>query len=156
MAISKKTVGTGITAKTNTSYSGDDMAGGLKESFEAWGADFDEGGGQFGAVALRWRKTAEAVRKEFSEEYPARDSMGWFAQQVMTHHRIVEKAIREGDIQTAARFGFDLGILVAEWRMKCGWEDHALLGVKTRKNPECKSRCNIGPQKRSDFLIVAE
>lgn len=130
MAIEKKIQGTGITAETVTSYSGEDIKEGADKIFTAIAQAYQEGGGDFGMVTLQWVKVAESIKDEFNEEFPERDSMAWFAQQVLRHHQLAKADMERGKTDSAMRFAFDLGKIVERWRIKCSWEDDALRGTK--------------------------
>lgn len=132
MAITKKTLGSGITAEERTVYTGEDLPRITRKISDAWNNAHNEGEGDYGAVTLQWIKVAEDIWNQFGGQYPERDSMPWFAQQILMHHSIARAAQKRGEIELAMRFAFDLGVIVERWRMKIGWENYALTGKKVQ------------------------
>lgn len=125
MTIEKKTIGTGITAETQTSYSGEALAQGVSELLGGWSERWEKTGSDFGSVTFDWLSLAKAIEANDGLK-GERDSWPWFAQQVLRHHGIAEAARIRGDSDTAARFAFELGRICARMQLKAGWEKYAL------------------------------
>lgn len=152
MAVRVKKVGSGITAVSRTTYSGKDMRKAADANFNKWSEAIDEGGGNFRARTLgivkfccrllqkqsNLKHQIEAASRPAVQKlleplnikiYP-RDSEAWFAQQIVRHFEITKAAIERGESDVAARFGYELGELVATACMKFNWEPDALRGQK--------------------------
>lgn len=159
MAIKKKVRGTGITAEEVTCYSEEDIKKGADIIFTAIAEAYQEGGGSFGMVTLQWVKVAEKIKDEFNEKKTEKDSMAWFAQQVLRFHQIALAAQKRGDNDSAMRFAFELGVVVERWRMKCGWEDDALRGTKVAggsDNAALKTNKRHVPDREKRFSRMRE
>ncbi|MFP1631220.1 hypothetical protein ACLB6G_05740 [Zhengella sp. ZM62] len=132
MGRTKTTRGNGITAEEIVKYDGEDIAQALKQFCDDWNAAIDEGGGDFGAVTLSAMRGFRIIVKQEGKGPHVRDSIPWFAQQIVQLHNIAKAEIARGNADSAARFAYEMGVLVERVRMKSGWEPAALTGQKVR------------------------
>jgi hypothetical protein len=132
MAKHVKTIGTGITAEPQVTYSGEDMMLAMKRWTENWNTARNEGGGDFGAVTLAVVKQCQAILARVGERPFLEHTEGWFADQILIHHNIVKNAISNKNADMAARFACQLGYLHCQAHMKARWEPAALTGQKVR------------------------
>jgi hypothetical protein len=154
----EKIVGTGITAEKRTSYSGADMPDALRRFFANLNSARKQGGGDYGAVTLDLvRQCIEIVGDDEHGDH-AEHSQKWFAAQILTHHRIIERAIAEEDPDTAARFAYLEGYLHAQAHLKGVWEPHALRGLDTVRAARAGNQAVHGTddEKRARWQAIHE
>ena len=128
MAVVRKTVGTGITAREVTSYSGEDMAPAFDAFARNWNAARNEGGGDFGADVLYSERSCQRILEVFGPFKP--DSVQDYAKRILLAIRQTKNFIAAQDAEMAARCGRTVGRLIAEAQMKFRWEPDALRGKK--------------------------
>ena len=130
MAKTHRKIGTGITARTITAHSGEDMGAFAKGFAARWNASISEGGGLFGARVVKAERAYREILRQAGAGQFEEDSLEDFAQQILRHINLVRAAISGGDADRAARLAVDVGRLCTEAEMKEGWESHALRGYK--------------------------
>lgn len=126
----RKILGTGITAKPQTLYSGQDMGPAIVRMLSNWSALMEKGGGQYGGITYEAVEFCRAHLAEIGKGPHKRDSQAWFSQQILIFHSVVKKAIEAGDADEAARFAYEMGYLHSQAHMKGRWEPDALRGEK--------------------------
>jgi hypothetical protein len=129
MAKHTKTIGTGITKRKVTSYSGEDMVAAFDAFANRWNAARSEGGGSFGARVLKAERACQKVLELVGPFEP--DSAEDYARRILRVIEITRGQIARGDADEAARMAVDIGCLCTESYMKGVWETHALKGEAT-------------------------
>ena len=130
MAKRRETVGTGITAREVTRYSGEDMAPAFAAFARRWNADLAEGGGQFGALVLELERICASILADAGSGLFPEDSIENYAKRILRMIDLTKAAIARGNADEAARMAVDVGRLVTEAKIKGSWERHALRGEK--------------------------
>ena len=129
MAKRKVTVGTGITAREETCYSGEDMKPAMDAFLRRWSEAQSEGGGQFGARVLDWERACRRVLAGVGPGPFLADSTEAYAKRILRLIDLTRAGIARGDADEAARMAVDIGRLCTEAYMKGKWEKHAMRGA---------------------------
>ena len=130
MAKRRETVGTGITAREVTRYSGEDMAPAFAAFAGRWNAALAEGGGQFGGAVLDTERACQRVLAGAGAGPFAADSVEDYAKRILRMIDLTRAATARGDADKADRMAVDVGRLITEAKIKSSWERHALRGEK--------------------------
>jgi hypothetical protein len=130
MAKKHKAIGTGITARALTEYSGEDIGPFSKDFFSRWNAACAEGGGRFGAVVRETERVCRRILAGAGGGLFEADTVEDYAARILKHIDVTKAAIKRGDADGAARLGVVVGCLLTEAWMKEEWEAHALRGKK--------------------------
>ena len=148
MAKHTKTVGTGITKREVTSYSGEDMAAAFDAFARQWNATLSAGGGSFGARVLDAERACRRIIQTVAGPPPfAADSAEDYARRILRLIDLTKGQIARGDANEAARMAVDIGRLCTEACMKGVWETYALRG---EANLPLKAEATRGNKKRQD------
>jgi hypothetical protein len=129
MPKSAETVGTGITARAVTTYSGADMQPAFMVFANQWNSALLEGGGEFGARVLMIERECQQVLAGANPTAPRQaDNAASYATRILRLIDMVKRAIECGHGDSAARLAVDVGCLYMEAHMKGFWEAYALRG----------------------------
>jgi hypothetical protein len=134
MAKRRETVGTGITAREVTRYSGEDMAPAFAAFARRWNAALAEGGGQFGGAVLDTERACQRVLGGAGVGPFAAESVEDYAKRILRMIELTKAATARGEADEAARMALDVGRLTTEAKIKGLWEQHALRGEKNASN----------------------
>lgn len=129
MAKHYETVGRGVSERMQVRYSGADMAEGMRKFFLRWNAAWDRGGGNsFGAVTIEMVETCRNLVEQAKGRPHEPDSPADFAERLLRLHQLATAQIDRGEPAEAARLGFEMGAIWAEYLFKAAWEREALAG----------------------------
>lgn len=139
---SKRTVGTGITAKDYPIVNLD--AASPTEAADVLGSFLDSQSQGFEGQAAKdnenicWniiRESGFQADDVFDIDLEAagveEHSREWYARQILVELHVARDRSRRGDIDRAMLSAFKIGVLVAEANLKFAWETHALRGLKS-------------------------
>jgi hypothetical protein len=164
MAKRRESVGTGITKRELTLYSGEDLGPFMKGFAKAWNTAVKEGGGHFGAVVLEAERACRRILSDAAvapKRFEA-DTVEDYAERIVRHIELAKAAIAKGDADGAARWGVAIGRLCTEAEMKETWEVHALRGEKNALTVtagalrENKRRQHEGEQRQAKWQAMAD
>jgi Phage integrase family len=134
MAKFKEIVGTGITAREVTRYSGEDMFPAFEAFARQWNAALSEGGDQFGAVVFNAERVCRSILANAGPKPFAPDSAEDYARRVLHLIDLTRTDIALGDAAGAGRMAIDIGRLCTEAHMKRVWEKYALRALRNVSN----------------------
>jgi hypothetical protein len=148
MAKRRKTVGTGITAREVTTYSGEDMAPAFAAFASRWNTALAEGGGQFGAVVLEQERICASILADAGSGPFPEDSIEDYAKRILRQIHFTKSSIAQGDADSAARNALAVGRLITEAHVKGAWEKYAMSALGNAARLSAAAR--HGNQKRRD------
>ena len=130
MAVDRKTVGTGITARGKITYSGEDIAIGFEELARRWSVARAAAGSDFGADVLNVERSCRRIMESAGSGPFAADSVEDYAKRILIAIRQTKACIARQEAENAARCALTVGRLITEANIKGRWEPHALRGKK--------------------------